>query len=209
MKGTETGKDKVKKICDILRRDTLVPAKQEAEEMIRSAKEKASEIVNEARIEAEKIREAARQEVAREKNIFQSSLGQACKQALESLKQGIEEKLFNQELTRLIGKQTQDPKVLAELIEAVVRAIEKEGTDVDLSVVIPASIPARSVNLLLAKETLDRLKENSVLVGSVTGGIQVKLHKDDITLDISDTALKELVARYIRKDFRELIFGTQ
>ena len=26
MKGTETGKDKVKKICDILRRETLDPA---------------------------------------------------------------------------------------------------------------------------------------------------------------------------------------
>ncbi len=45
MKGTETGKDKVKKICDILRRETLDPAISEAEQIVHLAKERAEEIV--------------------------------------------------------------------------------------------------------------------------------------------------------------------
>ncbi|MES2122867.1 MAG: V-type ATP synthase subunit E [Chlamydiota bacterium] len=207
MKGTESGKDKVKKICDILRRETLEPAISEAEAVIQSAKEKREEIVQAARKEAEKMLLEAKEEIERQKNIFQSSLGQACTQALESLKQGIEEKLFNQELVKIIAKHTQDPNVLVQLIEAVVHAVNREGIDASLSVTIPASVPARSVNALLAKEILEKLKEKSVLVGPLAGGLEVKLHKDNITLDLSDTALKELVARYIRKDFRELIFG--
>jgi V/A-type H+/Na+-transporting ATPase subunit E len=207
MKGTESGKDKVKKICDILRRETLEPAEVEAEQIIHSAKEHAEQIVAAAQNEAEKLQQEARQEIERQKNVFQSSLSQACKQAMEALKQGIEERLFNQELSRLIAKYTQDPKVLAQLVTAVVKGIEKDGIEAVLSVYIPAAVPARSVNMLLMHEVLERLKEKSVLVGPLTGGIEVKLHNENITIDISDVALKELVANYIRKDFRELIFG--
>ena len=207
MKGTETGKDKVKKICDILRRETLDPAVNEAEQIIRSAKEQAEQIVSSGRNEAEKMKEEARQDIERQRNVFQSSLAQACKQAIEALKQSIEEKLFNQELGRMITKHTQDPKVLAQLIGAVVKGLEKEGIDASLSVYVPAAVPARSVNALLAHEIVEKLKEKSVLVGPLTGGIEVKLHKENITVDISDAALKELVANYIRKDFREMVFG--
>ncbi|MBS0604433.1 MAG: V-type ATP synthase subunit E [Verrucomicrobia bacterium] len=207
MKGTETGKDKVKKICDILRRETLDPAINEAEQIIRSAKEQAEEIVASGRREVEKVKEEARQEIERQRNVFQSSLGQACKQSIEALKQSIEEKLFNQELGRILAKHTHDPKVLTQLIAAVVKGIEKEGIEASLSVYVPAAVPARSVNLLLGNEILEKLKEKSVLVGPLTGGIEVKLHKENITVDISDAALKELVANYIRKDFREMIFG--
>jgi len=206
MKGIETGKDKVKKICEILRRETLDPAINEAEQIIHSAKEQAAELIEAGRKEAEKLIGNARLEIERQKNVFDSSLGQACKQAIETLKQSIEEKLLNQELASLLTKHTQDSKVLANLISAVMKGIEKEGIDAALSVYVPASVPARSVNLLLGNEILEKLKEKSVLVGPLTGGIQLKMHKENITLDISDAALKELVSRYIRKDFREMIF---
>lgn len=207
MKGTESGKDKVKKICDVLRRETLEPAEKEAEEIIRSAKEQADQIIASAHQEVDKLHLETRQEIERQRNVFQSSLNQACKQAIDALKQSIEEKLFNQELARLITKHTQDPKILAQLVTAVIKGIEKEGIEAAISVYIPAAVPARAVNMLLAHEVLEKLKENSVLIGPLTGGIEVKLHKENITVDITDAALKELVANYIRKDFRELIFG--
>jgi V/A-type H+/Na+-transporting ATPase subunit E len=206
MKGLETGKDKVKKICELLRKETLEPAEQEAQQIIADAQMRAETIVREGREAMEKMMEAAHLEIERQKNVFHSSLNQACKQALERLREQIEEKLFNRELGRLVVQETQNPQVLAEMVQAVVGALEKEGIDVDLSIYIPAAIPARSVNLLLAKEIIDRLKEKSVLLGDFEGGIAVKIHKDNITIDITDKALKELVANYIRKDFRELIF---
>lgn len=207
MKGTDTGRDKVKKICDILRRETLDPAINEAQQIIDSAQEKAAEIIALSVKEAERMKEEARRDIEKQKNVFQSSLNQACKQAMEALRQNIEEKLFDRELARLITQHTSDPKVLAQLIDAIVKAVAKQGMEGDLSVYLPAAVPPRSVSTLLAHGILDKLKEKELLVGPLTGGIEIKLHKENITLDVSDAALKELVANYIRKDFRELIFG--
>ena len=206
MKGTESGKDKVKKICDVLRRETIEPAQVEAGRIVDEAKEHAIEVIEAAKKEADRLLEEAKKQIQREKNVFESSLSQACKQALEALKQGIEEKLFSQELFRLISKGVQNPNVIEQLITAVVKAIDKEGMGADLSVYVPASVSARSINAALGEEILKVLKEKTVLVAP-NGGIEVKLHKQNLTVDISDAALKELVAGYIRKDFRSLIFA--
>ncbi|HEY2811035.1 MAG TPA: V-type ATP synthase subunit E [Rhabdochlamydiaceae bacterium] len=201
------GSEKVKKICDVLRRETLEPAKHEAEEIILDARRQAESLIEEAKKNIEQLHLEARQEIDRQKNIFQSSLHQACKQALESLKQNIESKLLNQELSELIVKSTQSPQVLSRLIMAAIHAIEKEGVEADLSVYIPAAVPAREVNEMLGKEWVEKLKEKSVLIGPLSGGIEVKLHDKNITIDVSDAALKELVSGYIRKDFRDMFFA--
>ena len=208
MKGTESGKDKVKRICDILRKETLEPAQHEANEIVSQAELKAEQIVSEARAEGEKIKSQAREEMERQKNGFISSLQQASKQAVETLKQNIDEKLFNPGLSALLAKGMQQPKVRADLITALLKAIEKEGIHADLSVYVPAAVPARMVNELLSQEILGKLKEKGVLVGDFAGGIAVKLKQDNITIDLTDAALKGLLATYIRKDFRELFFGS-
>lgn len=53
MKSLETGKDKIQKICDALKKETLEPAKQEAREVIENARLQAAEIVTAAKKEAE------------------------------------------------------------------------------------------------------------------------------------------------------------
>lgn len=207
MKGTDTGSERVKKICDVLRRETLEPAKREAEEIVFEARRQAESIVEEAKQTAERLQVEAREEIERQKSIFQSSLFQACKQAIESLKQKIEEKLFNPALSRLFAKGTQSPEVITRLIQAVIKALEKEGVEADLSAYIPAAVSASELNEMLGKEIIHRLREKSVLIGSMGGGIEVKLHDHKITIDISDTALKELVSSFVRKDLREFFFG--
>ena len=208
MKGLETGKDKVKKICDILKKETLEPAKMQAEELLEEAKKEVETILSEARDQADRLLVNARQEIEKQRAIFQASIAQACRQTIEDLKEKVEKKLFSPELRHLIAKPMQDTKVIARLITAVVEAIEKEGIDVDLTAYIPAMIPAEEVNALLASEIIQKLKEKGVLLSSIGGGIEVKLWEQGLILDLSDQALKELLAGYIRKDFRELIFGS-
>lgn len=206
MKGLETGKDKVKKICDALRRETLEPAIHEAERLLEETREEAKKIIEAARQKSESLLSSANAEIERERSVYQSTIKQASKQAIEVLKEQIEQKLFNRELARMLTKTTQDPKILQKLIEAVIKALEKDGIDTDLSVYVPAAVPARAVNELLGSEILSKLKEKSVLLGPMTGGIEVKLGKENISIDITDQALKELVANYIRKDLREMFF---
>ena len=208
MKGIEVGKDKVKKICDLLRKETLEPAKEEAEQIVEAARNQAQKMILDAKKEVEKMKNEASADITRQRNVFQSSLHQACKQALEGLRQEIEGKLFNQSLSKVLAGYTQDPKIVAELIEAIMKAIEKEGLDTDISVYVSSSVPPRSVNALLMQDVLKNMKEKSVLVGPITGGAQVKLHKENITIDVSDVAIKEMVSKYIRKDFHEMLFGS-
>ena len=52
-----------------------------------------------------------------------------------------------------------------------------------------------------------RLKGKPLEIGVFGGGAQVKLIGKNLTIDLSDQVIKELIANYIRKDFRKLIFG--
>lgn len=207
MENLETGKDKIKKICDLLKNETLQPAKEEAQQIVEVASQEAHQIIRDAEEKAEQILKAAQTKMEREKELFQSSLSQACRQGLESLKQDIEEKLFNEELSSWLEKQTADEQTAAKLVSALVQAIEKEGLSANFSAYVPAAVPSEKVNALLVKGVADRLKEKGVEVGDFSAGVQLKLHDRKLTLDLSDDALRELIAKYVRKDFRELLFS--
>ncbi len=203
----EAGKEKVKKICDLLRKETLEPAQEEAERILEEARAEAGRIVEKGRQESEELLKEARETIEREKEIFQTSLNQACRQSLEFLKEQIEEKLFNAQLKKVIEGQTQDPKVHSEITKDVVKAYEKEAIVETLCDFIPASVTAEQVNALIGATILERLKEKGVLLASIGGGIQVKLVDENVMIDLSAETLSELLASYTRKDFRELIFA--
>lgn len=207
MKSVNTGKDKVKKICEVLRQETLDPAKKEADLIIRQAREEAAKIVDHAKREAEKIHLEKRKKIEEERNVFESSINLACRKSLSTLKQEIEEKLFNLELADWIGREAKDPKVIGKLISAIIAGIEKEGIDGDLQALIPCSVSAKEVNQELAKGFIEKLKEKSVQIGDFQGGAEVKIVDQNITIDITDEALKVLVATFVRDDFRSLIFS--
>lgn len=206
MENLETGKEKIKQICEILKNESLQPAKEEAQKIVEQAQQEARAIMRSAEEKAEKSLAAAKLKAAKERELFESSIEQACRQGLERLRQDIENKLFNTELSGWLKGQSLDPNLAAKLINALVAAIEKEGTSANFSALIPAQIPAEKVNALLIKGVLDKLREHSVVVGELAGGVQLKLHDERMTLDISDVALKELIGHYIRKDFREILF---
>lgn len=208
MQALETGKDKIKKICDVIRKDTLEPALKEAEIILKEAREEAEAILEKARKKITRMQKDAEDDQQKKEAAFRSNLEQAYRQMIEMLKQEIEEKLINNSLDALIAKQMTDPNLLSKLIIAVIKAIEKEGLEADLSVVVPASVPAKEVNALIMKDVLERLKEKSVILGPISGGIEVKLHQKKMTIDITDQALTDMVREYIRKDLRDLLFAS-
>ena len=207
MKGLETGKDKIQKICDALRKETLEPAKQEAREIVENAHLQAAEIIDSSQKKAQTLLKKAEQEIEEKRKVFQSSLNLACRQGIEQLKQKIEEELFNKELAQLVSKEMSNPKVIADLLSAFMRTMEEKGIEEDFVAVIPKEISPRSINELIAARILERLKTKSVTVGNFGGGIQVQLKGRQITIDISDAVVRELIAQYIRRDFRDLVFN--
>lgn len=207
MRTLEKGQEKIKQICSVLREETLEPAKKQAEEMIEEAQKQAEEFVHEAQKHAETLIAEARLAIEQERNVFNSSLQQAVKQCLEGLRQNIENNFFNYQLQTLIEKDGANPDLVAKLINAIVKALEKEGISADLSALVPKTISPHEINTLLMKDVLNVLNEKGVVQGKFAAGAQVRLNQKKITIDMSEEALKDLLSNYVvRKDFRKLIF---
>jgi len=207
MKGFESGKDKVKEICGLLRKETLEPAQKEAKEIVDAARVRSEEMVAETKRKMAEMHQAAEREIQQKKRVFEASLAQACRQTLEALKGRIEHQFFNPALSHLLTKPLQDAKVVAKIVESVISAIEKDGLEADLTATIASAVSIQEINELLGKKILDRLLEKSVILSTIAGGAQVKIVDKNLTVDLSEEALQELVAEYIRKDFREFVFG--
>ncbi len=205
----ETGKDKVKKICEVLRKETIEPAIAEARNILETAQDNADLIIEEARAKAAKMIAEAEKDIDKKYAVFKTALNQGARQSIEWLRQEIQERLLHHNLGEMIAKASSNPKVLSDMIKTVIKAIEEEGLDTELSAVIPGAVDPQEVNVLLGKDLLERLKEKSVLLGSKKGGVEVKLHKEHITIDLSDTALLELMTQYVRKEFHQYFFASE
>ena len=79
MKSVDTGKEKVKKICEVLRKETLEPAKKEGNQIIAKARADAEKIIEDAKNEALRVQEEAKRRIEEERNVFQASMNLAAK----------------------------------------------------------------------------------------------------------------------------------
>ncbi|MCB1180412.1 MAG: hypothetical protein KDK55_00115 [Chlamydiia bacterium] len=126
---------------------------------------------------------------------------------METLRQDIEHKLFNEAIEKWVTDNLQDHGVGAKLISALISAIEREGTNADFSVVVAKTVKKEEINAQLGDVVLKKLREKGVVVGDFIGGVKLKLHDQKLTLDLSSEALKEIMGAFLRKDFREVLFG--
>jgi len=206
MKGLDNGKNKIQKICDALRVETLEPAKQEAREILENAHLQAADLIREAKEKMQSMIEVTDREIDQKKKTLQSSMQLACRQAIEVLKQKIEKELLFHGLAEYVAKEMADPKLISNLINSCVTSLQERGVDENLSIIIPQTITPRTINSLLVQHFIERLQEKSVILGDFDGGVQIKLRDRQITIDISDRVVRELIANFIRHDFRDLVF---
>jgi V/A-type H+/Na+-transporting ATPase subunit E len=203
----ETGRDKIQKICDILKKETLEPAKQQAQEIIENANLQKEQIIAKANEEAKRIIVEAEKNISDRRKAFESSMQLAGRQTIDEIKQTIEEKLLSNNIAEFAAKIFTEKESVVRLINAVIEALNKEGTSGDLSVYVAKVISADEITSLLSKTIIERLKERQILIGDFKGGIKVKIHDANMTIDISDETIKDLLMEYVRMDFRRMIFN--
>lgn len=206
MKTLEFENEKIHKICEILKKDTLEPAEKKAALILEEAEKKAELLIRKAEKQAEDLLQKAKMSVAQEKKVFESSLAQGVKQSLETLKQEIEKSLFHPILDSLVESKLKNPNCVAEIIEALIQAIKKEGLSSSLIAYIPEHLSKEEVNQLLLIETLNELKDHSVQLGNFVGGAKVKLVDKSMMLEMTEETLKELMVKFIRTDLRKYFF---
>ncbi len=210
MKSLESGKDKIKKISEVLKKEILEPAKQEAERVVEEATKKAEEILKDAEKEADKIIKKGIETAAKEKTRCESSLEQACRQTVDYLKEKIDKNFFSPTLFSLVQQKIGEPSVITRLIEVIIEALHKEGIESNIEFHISKKITAEQIIKEISLEMRDKIEKEPLFLPTLPGeGVVVKLNDQHMTLDISDKALKELVAEYMREEFRKYIFGIQ
>ena len=205
----DSGKDKVKKICDTLKRQTLDPAKQEAKNIVDHAMKEAEKILKRAKEDAREIYEEQKGKILQEKKAFQSSLNLASLQTIEVLRQEIEDNLFNKQIAQLFTRATHKEDVVAEFINVIIKALQKEGMEANLEAMIPQSLSKSSVTEKLAAEVLEMLKGSSLVLSDMAGGAKVRVVDRHLVLEISDQSLRTVFMRFIRDEFRTLLFTTK
>lgn len=203
----EKAHKRIQTICNTIRNETLEPAKEEADRMLAKAQKEAEATRLHAQEEAEAILSNAREQMEQEKRFFESSLQQASKQTIETFKQQIEQSLFLPAIQDWVEKTLAPGKAQADLLSAIVEAVKKEGIEADLSAAISNKFSAEDLTAHLGKQVLDRLENNTVQLADIPGGVQVRMVGKHIMLDISTKTIEELVARFIRKDFRKFFFN--
>ncbi len=202
----DSGKDKVKKICDTLKKQTLDPAKQEAKHIVDHALKEADKIVKQAKEEARQLVEEQKIKLHQEKKAFYSSLNLAGKQTLEALKQEVEEHLFHKNIATLMQKATHHEDIIASFINTVVMCLEKEGLDSNLEILIPKHLSKQKVLENLSSRLMQSLKEHQIHIGDFHGGAKIKLKDHHIVFEMTDESLKALFSRFIREEFRSFLF---
>lgn len=208
MKTLEEGKKRIQYICDSIRYDTLEPAKLEALRLLAESEQQKLALIAEGKKEKERLIQAAREEIEKERAVFNASLIQATQQAVESLKQHVENELFKVELENLLREPFLDPQIIANIVSCLIKAIEKEGLSVDLEAQIAKNVNPESVNKLIGQRIVERLKKKSVEIGHFAGGAKIEIKDRNMQISLTLDEAKHLLADYLRKDFRKLIFAS-
>jgi len=203
----ETGKEKIDRICALLKKETIKPAQEQVKELLENAKKKAEKIVSEANTKKESLLKETELEIEKKKKIFDTSLALGAKNTLETLRQSIEKNLFSKKIQELVAEKSSDENVIANFISVVVEAIRKEGLETDLNAHIAKSVPKESILKLLVSKVKDQLGEGKIIEGDFAGGAKISLVDQKMTIDLSDEALNELLAEFLQHDFRQILFN--
>ncbi len=202
----DTGNEKVKKICDLIKTQTLDPAKDEAKRIVEHAKKDAEKIISEAEDKAHKILDQVQNECESKRKLLESSLRLASKQAVSALKHLITEELFSKTFAQLVKSEVNHPGYIAKSLEMALQSTFKNVPDEDILVELPKSVTPDQIFQQLSEHVRDRLKKAQVEVSALSGGVIIHYNKENIAIDLSDKAALELLSRYIAEPMQHYIF---
>lgn len=211
----------VDSLIDRLRDDGIAQGRNEAQALVIAAQKQASDIVAAAQREAESVRAKAKEEAGKLKAAGESAVALAMRDTLLSL-EGEIVKEFRNELVRLIKGLLIDPAFLQRLILEVASKAASETANKRVELLLPAEF--------ISLEDLRRKPEEATpgtlmhFVLSLGGGmlreglsfcvaehgeagIQVRLVDDDVRIDLTESAISELLLRHTLPRFRALLRG--
>ena len=207
-----------------LRDEGVTAGRDEAAKILAEAKAKAKQIVNKAKDEASAYIEGSRKEAQAFQSAGEAAIKTAMRDAILDMKSRLMQR-FTSDVKRLVSQRLQDEEFLKQMIlEIAGRArarIEAVGAD-ELEVILPEKVVGleelRDKPEELQKGKLthfalglssETLREGVTFSASdeVASGVQIRMVKDDITLELSDEAIAALLLQHLQPRFRAVLEG--
>lgn len=204
MKHLDTGSDKIKKICDAIRHETLEPAKQQAKMLIEQASDQASRMIQEAKDQVELMFEQAKKQQAHEKLVFEASMAQAAKLFKEQLRIEIESQFLSSTLDQLSVDLFNQSELVAQIVSALVNGFHQKSLNGDLTLILGAGLDREVVVKGLAAQIKARMKTIHSLPS--LNGIVIKSADDHVSLELNPQQLTESLMHTLRADFRKYFY---
>ncbi|MEC8306720.1 MAG: hypothetical protein VXZ72_02545 [Chlamydiota bacterium] len=194
----------VQRICDALKRETLDPARDEAQAILTEAREEARRLIEEAEAETQRILNRGKEELEKHRRIVLSSFHIACRQGIDSLKEKIERELFRLAAQEIIQRHLGKDQV-ALLIQAAADGL-REGIDRPLGVVVSRALDSEALTAQLGQAVMEKIEGQALQIDDIHG-VTLFARDRHLTVEITTEALASLIKKYTKESFCELLFG--
>lgn len=207
-----------------LRDEGVSAGRGEGDKIISEARAKAKQIVDKANEEAKAHLDASRKEAKAFQSAGEAAIKTAMRDALLDMKSRLMQR-FSSDVKRLVSESLQDQEFLKRIIlEIAGRARERiEATSAEeLEIILPEKVVGldelRNNPDELRKGKLthfvlglsgETLREGVTFSGTddVESGVRIRMVKDDITLELTDEAIADLVLQHLQPRFRAILEG--
>jgi V/A-type H+/Na+-transporting ATPase subunit E len=211
----------VENLIGRLRDEGIAQGRNQAEALVTAAQQHAADIVATAQREAEALLIKAQEEAAKRKAAGEDAIRLAMRDTILSLESDLI-KVFQDRLRHLVQGVLADPAFLQRLILEVAGRAAPAPTAARAELLLPAEL----VSLEDLRRTPEEAKPGTLMhfVLSMGGGmlrdgmsfgvaddseagIRVRLIKDDVQIDFTESAVSDLLLRHMIPRFRALLRG--
>ncbi len=206
MTGVEAGRDKVNLICKMIRNDVLQPAKDEATNIIAEAHAEGDAIRAKANEDADDILQSLKRDLEKQKSVHDATIELSIKQGIAKLRQLILG-LFSEQLSQMVTEKMEKTDVMVEIINVIVKAIEKDGIDSDIQIALGKKVNKDELLRELFSKVGKRIEEGGVVIGDFKAGASVKIIDKKITIEMTERTLQELLSHYLSDELRKRLFS--
>lgn len=199
--------DKLQELTDRLYKEGLNKGKEEAEKILEAAKAEAKAIVAAAKEEASGIIKSAEKEAEALKMKVEDDLKMAGVQSIQATRNDIENLISGKIAGAKVKDALKDSTFVKEILQAVAKNFDSQSS-CDLAVVLPESLRDQLESYVT--DTLASELKNGIHVDfsrKIAGGFNIGPKDGGYFISMTDEALTELVAGYMRPVSKKILFG--
>lgn len=212
----------VEALIERLRDEGVNAGQAQAEKILSDAETRAKWIVSQAEEEAERVVRSARAEAERARTAAAEAMQVAARDALLAVKADLTNQ-FARKVRRLVSDSVSKEEMLEKMIlEVVGRMREHTDDDEETTVILPRDVVGvddlrrnigelrtGSLTHFVLAQTSDMLRDGVSFGVSEDnqGGLQLTWRNGEVTLDMTDRAVADLLLAHLQPRFRALLEG--